>query len=367
MKKRLTQFDLLKFLAMFFICLIHFFQRFYSSYSYINTIYFALPYSVALGLFFFTGGYFIKRSHTIKELLYYILKTAIIYLIPAFLFTCLSIWFLPQYEGHNFGYWMMILFRYTDSFYWYFLTACLINIPIAIFFYLSQLIWKIDLVKEKIFRGLFILLALFAYSGIFIAIYNRQFTDLGPKCLASDMLLYYAPIVLLGFGVRSFLSNLQDNHARRLTRLLLTLLTFTIWISIVIIYQNNWYEGLSSSFFAIYWRHLGTFCGVIFFYQIARYVSHFKVIIKLAKLGQYSGPFYLVHVFLIRLIYDYMTLPTSYSWYQHLLAISSSLLFFIASLSLTIVLVKIPYTDILLFGKFTRYKELPFIKQKQPS
>ena len=367
MKKRLTQFDFIKFLAMFFICMIHFFQRFYGSYSYLNTIYFALPYSVAIGLFFFTGGYFIKRPRSLKELLYYILKTLIIYLIPAFLFTCLSIWLLPQYEGHNFGYWMMILFRYTDSFYWYFLTACLINIPIAIFFYLSQLIWKHDFRKEKIFRGFFILLSLCAYSGVFIAIYNRQFTDLGPKCLASDMFLYYIPIVLLGFGTKSYLSNLKDNQATRLTRLLLTLLTFTIWISVVIIYQSHWGEGLSGSFFDIYWRHLGTFCGVIFFYQIAKYLSRLKAIVKIAKFGQYSGPFYLIHVFLIRLIYDYMILPSSYSWYQHLLAISCSLLFFIASLSLTILLVKIPYTDILLFGKFTRYKELPFIKQKRPS
>jgi len=369
MKKRLTQFDLLKFFAMFLICMMHFFQRFYNQYSYLNTIYFALPYSIALGLFFFTGGYFIKHPSSLKELGYYILKTIIIYLVPAYLFTCLSILTLPQYSDHNFGYWMMILYRYTDTFYWYFLVACFINIPIAIFYYLSTLIWKNDFRKEKVFRWLLILVGLIAYSGIFIAIYNRSFNEIGPKCLSSDMVLYYAPIVMLGFSVKLFKEEIKDNHAKRLVNLLLTLLTFAIWISVVIIYQNNWYDGLSGSFFDIFYRFLGTLSGVIFFYQIAKYISKYEAIKKIATLGQYSGPYYLLSVYFVRLIYDYVEdyLPTTYIWYEHIFVIMSSLLFSAICLFITIILVKFPYTDILLFGKFTRYKELPYFHRKERS
>lgn len=365
MKIRLTRFDLLKLFAMFLICLTHCFQRFYSNYSFINSIFFALPYSVSLGLFFFSGGFFIKRTRSLKELGFYILKTLITYLTPAYFFTCLSIWTLTQYDTHNFGYWMMILYKYTDSFYWYFLTACFINIAIAIFYYLSHLISRKEDGKSDFFHWLFVFISLTGYVWIFIAIYNKWFEGIGPKCLSSDMLLYYLPISFIGFSMAILFPYIKESKAASLISIFSTIFCFLVWISIVIIFRDDWFQGLSGSFLDIFWRWLGSIAGVFFLYQLAKCISRFKIIKKISSLGQYSGPFYLIHVYFIRLIYSYFELPTSYQWYEHLLIIGGSLAFFAISLAVTIVLVKMPYTDMLLFANFMRYKDLPFIKQNQ--
>ena len=365
MKVRLTRYDLLKLLAMFLICITHCFQRFYSNYSFLNSIFFAIPYSVSLGLFFFSGGFFIKRTTNLKELGFYILKTLITYLVPAYLFTCLSIWTLTQYDDHNFGYWMMVLYKYTDTFYWYFLTACFINIAIAIFYYLSKLVFRKGEFKSDIFRWLFIFLALADYIWIFIAIYNKWFDGIGPKCLSSDMLLYYLPISFIGFSLAIFFPYIKTSKATSLISLFSTIFCFLVWISVVIIYRNNWFEGLSGSFLDIFWRWLGSVAGVFFLYQMAKHLSKFTFVKTLSSLSKYSGPFYLIHVYFIRLIYSYFELPASYQWYEHILVVGGSLTFFTVSLLLTMVLVKIPYTDILLFANFMRYKNLPLVKQKR--
>jgi len=324
-----------------------------------------LPYSVSLGLFFFSGGFFIKRTRLLKELGFYILKTLITYLVPAYFFTCLSIWTLTQYETHNFGYWMMILYKYTDSFYWYFLTACFINIAIAIFCFLSHLVFRKEDRKSDTFRWLFVLTLLAGYVWIFIAIYNKWFEGIGPKCLSSDMLLYYLPISFIGFSMAILFPYIKKNKVTSLISLYLTFFCFLVWISVVIIFQDNWFQGLSGPFIDIFWRWLGSLAGIFFFYQLAKYLSRFQIIKKISSLGQYSGPFYLIHVYFIRLIYSYFELPAFYQWYEHLLIIGGSLAFFAISLPVTIALVKMPYTDMLLFANFMRYKDLPFIKQNR--
>ncbi len=365
MKLRLTRFDLLKLLALFLICMTHCFQRFYSNYSFLNSIFFAIPYSVSLGLFFFTGGFFVKRTSSLKELGFYILKTLITYLAPAYFFTCLSIWTLSQYGDHNFGWWMMALYKYTDYFYWYFLTACFINIPIAIFYYLSRLIFKSDGFKFDALRWLLVLLSLAGYMWIFIAIYNKNFEGIGPKCLSSDMFLFYFPIVFIGFTVAIFSPYIKKTKATSLLTFFAAILCFLIWISIVIIFQKNWFQGLSGSFLDIFWRWLASITGVFFLYQAAKLISKYQMVKKISALGRYSGPFYLIHVYFIRLIYSFFDLPASYQWYEHILVVSGSLAFFALSMLITIALVKFPYTDILLFANFMRYKDLPFIKQKR--
>lgn len=364
MKVRITRFDLLRLLAMFLICMTHCFQRFYSQYSFLNTIFFALPYSFSLGLFFFTGGFFIKKTNSLKELGLYILKTLVTYLLPAYLFTCLSIWTLEQFKDHNFGYWMMILYKYTDTFYWYFLTACLINIPIAIFHYISHLIVKRDGPRFDVARLLFVIVGLAAYMLIFIKIYNRDYEEIGPKCLSSDMFLYYVPVVLIGFTTSIFSNYIKLNKTTSLMSLFTTIFSFVVWISIVIVYQNKWYQGLSGSFFDIFWRCISTIMGVLFFYQLAAYISRFSFIKRISSFGKYSGPFYLVHVYFIRLIYSYFTLPPSYQWYEHVFVLGGSLLFFFLSLLVTYCLVKFPYTDILMFANYKRISDLPFIKRE---
>src|SRR5574344_2870433 len=109
-KKRISYLDLLKFIAISFICFAHVLQRYYYP-NFVHTIGFSILYSVELSIFFFVGGFLAKRPTSIKELLSYLLKMIVTYLGPAYLFTCLSIWLLPQFAEQNFSYWMGVLFR----------------------------------------------------------------------------------------------------------------------------------------------------------------------------------------------------------------------------------------------------------------
>jgi len=102
---------------------------------------------------------------------------------------------------------MIILHKYTDTFYWYFLTACLVNIPVAIFYYKSYRIVKNDGTRFDVVRLLFVIIGLGGYMWIFIKIYNRDFKRISLKCLSSDMFLYYLPVALIGFITSFFQTN----------------------------------------------------------------------------------------------------------------------------------------------------------------
>jgi len=94
---------------------------------------------------------------------------------------------------------MIILYKFTDPFCRYFLTDCFTNIAIEIFNYFAHSVFRKEDGKSDGFRWLFVLTLLMGYIWIFIAIYNKWFEGIGPKCLSSDMLLYYLPF--FGFSM----------------------------------------------------------------------------------------------------------------------------------------------------------------------
>lgn len=357
MKIRNIRIDLMKFISLFLICLIHFFQRFYANDGYLTSIFFAVPYSVCLGLFFFSGAYFIKRADSLKSLLWYIGKTLVTYLLPAYLFSCLSILTLKSYSGHDFGFWMESLYKGTETFYWYFLTACFFNIFIAIIYYLASLIFKEPSLKHRIYRCIIVLVSLLGYMWIFISIYNHWFTGLGPKCLSADMFLYYLPIVFIGFLFGEFHEYVPQIKEVKTIRLVSIICCSVVYLFIVIVYRNNWLKGLSGNFLDIFYRDIATICGTIAIYLSLSYIENITMIKKVSALGMYSGPFYLLHVYFIRLIYENITLPSSYLWWHHPLIVLGALIFFAIMMIVTILLVKFPYTDALLFAHWDRVND----------
>ncbi|MCB9498368.1 MAG: acyltransferase family protein [Bacillales bacterium] len=357
---RIPYLDLLKFIAMTFICFGHVLQRYYVV-GFTQTIGFAILYSVELGIFFFVGGYLAKKPKKLKILLLYILKMFITYLIPAFLFTCLSIWFLPRFEGNNFAYWMNQLFYYTDTFYWYFLVAFLLNVGIAASYYFSQLIFKKEGLKYDIMRSVIILVLMGLYSLIFIYIYNSP--TLGPKCLSSDLTLYYISIVFIGSMFSTFHKYFENIKSRHLIRGAIFLVCLAGYIT-SLYYFSNWFTVLDTPFKDISTHMLGSLAGTICYVYLAFYLSKLTFVSKVSVLGKYSGPFYLVHVFFIRLLYSFSSRPIDMVPSAILYVMIFMIIFYFGSLVVTIILVKIPYTDIILFMNYKRFKQALFIKEK---
>jgi peptidoglycan/LPS O-acetylase OafA/YrhL len=353
-KKRIPYLDLLKFIAMSFICFAHVLQRYYYP-NFAHTIGLSILYSVELSIFFFVGGYLAKRPKTFKELLLYLLKMVVTYLGPAFLFTCLSIWLLPQFASHDFSYWMGVLYRGTDSFYWYFLVAFFINGILAVGYYLSYLCFKKDGFRWDLFRSIVVALILCGYWYGFSCIYNSP--ELGPKTLSCDLTLYYLPIAFIGFVFAIF----KQYFIKLKKASLISWITFVLsLISYIIslVFYSDWLTGLGGSFLDIFYHFLGSLAGTLVYFILAYYLSKVGWISKLSALGRLSGPFYLVHVFFIRLIRSYVSRPSSFDGGMPIFIISFMFIFYFASLLLTWILVKVPLTDFLLFFDYKRGKEL---------
>jgi hypothetical protein len=353
-KKRISYLDLLKFIAMSFICFAHVLQRYYYP-EFAHTIGFSILYSVELSIFFFVGGYLTIRPNSLKELLLYLLKMIVTYLGPAYLFTCLSIWLLPQFAEQSFSYWMGVLYHGTDTFYWYFLVAFFINGILAVGYYLSQLCFKKNGLKWDFFRVLIVTLICCAYWYGFSCIYNAP--GLGPQCLSCDHVLYYLPIAFVGFLFAIF----KPYFLKLKKASFITWITFGLCLIgyiVSLVFYSDWLAGLSGSFLDIFYHVLGSLTGTLVYFILAYYLSKIGWISKLSSLGRLSGPFYLIHVFFIRLIRSYVSRPTSLDGGMTIFVISFMFIFYFASLLLTWVLVKIPLTDLLLFFDYRRGKEL---------
>ncbi|HKM11340.1 MAG: acyltransferase [Bacilli bacterium] len=346
--KRLIHFDFLRVISMTFVLLGHVLQRYYVV-GFTNTLGFTILYSVSLSLFFFTSGYFIKRCKTLKELGVYLFKLIATYLFPAYLFTVLSIFLLPRFAEFNFSYWMNELYLRTDTFYWFFLTLFFINAFIAIVYYLMTLIIKKPGLKWDLIKFLLTLVCVSAYAQVFVYIYQQP--ELGPATLASNQLLYYLPLSFIGFSLCIFTPYYKNYKHLKLIRILLFVVSTTSYI-IALSFFPDWLGGLNGSFLDIFYRILGSIAGVVSYYLLALFLARFSLIKSLSRIAKYSGPLYLVHVFLIRLIYEYMPRPTVFDQTTILFICLWTILFYLGSLATTILLVEFPITNMLLFGNF---------------
>jgi hypothetical protein len=352
---RITVIDLLKLTGMIFICIPHCLQRWGPS-DYTSTLGFSFFYSVGLSMFFFSSGIVLRRITSLKDLLIFIVKTVGVYLTSAFIFTVLSIYTLPRFTllEKDFGYWMNELYLRTDTFYWYSLVATLINIFIASAYYFVSLIKKNNL-KWDIFKASLIIILTFAYSMIFLHIYNRE--DLGPGCLGASLVLYYLPITLFGFLFNIFKPYLLKLPRQELLKGIATLVALVIYIPLLIVYRD-WLPHLNGSFWTISALWICSLSGTIVYYYLLSKISHFTIAKKVSYYGFFSGQFYLVHVYIIRLFATYIPRPETFDFPAIMFVTFLTIIFTIGSILITVFLRFIPYTDFLLFISYDRYKDI---------
>ncbi len=354
-KNRITSIDLLKFFSMIFISVSHCLQR-WGGIHYTNSLGFSIFYSVSLAFFFFSGGFLIKRTDSFKEMLIYCGKTILLYLIPAYVFSCLSIWTLPRFTllDKNFAYWMNELYLRTDTFYWYFLVAAFINIFIALSYYLTTLIKNkglgIDVLKAVAMISLSI-----GYLMIFRWIYTRA--DLGPGCLSANMVLYYFPISLIAFLLRMFQPYLEQWPKVNILKASVAATCLGVYVPILIIYRD-WLPGLSSSFSIILGHWFGSFCGTIVYFYLFSIIGKSPFFQRISVFGSYSGPFYLVHVYILRLLASYISRPAVMDGPAISFVMFLTLIFTLGSFAITVFLCFIPYTDFFLFLNYKRLRDI---------
>lgn len=354
-KNRLSEFDLLKLIAMSYVVISHVLQRIITGLT--STRYFGFFYSVHMSMFMFVSGYFVKRAEKFKDLILYLLKMLLYYIFPAILFTIITVFTIQRYNTHDLVYWLNEFLLRTDTFYWYTIVAYFINASLAIGFYIANKLFKTGTFKKDILNTF--LSVVFATIVLLPFVYIYLYKD--PALLATSQLIYLAPMTFVGFAFRSFLP--YFNKLKNKIKLPIEIAMFILALGGYIVsmyFFPNWLEMPTTE--SLIYHMLGSLSGVLAYYYLCKLITKLNIFKKLATFGQYSLQLYLVHVLLLRSITQYVGKVTVFDVYGITFIISYILVILLGSLAVTILLSKCKYTDILLFGNYRRFKEFKKIK-----
>ena len=348
-KERLNHLDLLKFIALLFVCFSHLYQRTVPSAT--QTLIFGIFYSVHMSMFMFVGGYLVKRCDSFKELGKYFCKMLMYYVYPALVFTILTVISMERYNSKSVLYWLNEFFVRTDTFYWYAISAVIINALLAIAFYLANKIIRNkslmgDVAKNAILLVIFSLLFL---PIIFI------FKSETPGMLASNLTVEFVPLAIVGFLIRSFGRYVKDCARSRIIEIAVGIICLIAYI-IALINFRGWLN--KDTDVRLFLHQLGALAGVYVYYVLAKWICKIKSVMSISYYGRYSYPVYLVHVYLIRVITPYVARITEINFYSVSFVIIYALVFTFGSIVISIALTKNKYINLFLFGDYK-----PFLKR----
>jgi hypothetical protein len=171
------------------------------------------------------------------------------------------------------------------------------------------------------------------------------------------MVLYYFPLTLFAFIFNTFKPYLSHLSKVKILKGIGALVALVIYVPILIVYRN-WLPNLNGSFIRIATLWLGSLSGTLLYYYGLAYLSKFIIAQKISYFGRFSGPFYLVHVYLVRLFATYITRPTLFDSPTIMFVTFLTIIFTVGSLFITIILCFIPYTDFFLFLNYKRLKDM---------
>lgn len=346
--KRISHFDLLKVIAMLFVCISHVFQRVVPNGT--TSIIFGVFYSVHMSIFIFVGAYFVRRCTTIKDLLKYFLKMLICYVLPAIIFTILTVISMARYSNHDVVYWLNEFLVRTDTFYWYAIAAFVINAFLATSYYISSKIIKIESLKKDVFKNIVILICFAILFIPFILIHKSE----TPGLLATNLIVEFVPLAIMGFLFRSFGKYIKQNKVSTILELLVAGICLILYV-IALINFKGWLNKATTILLILH--QLGSICGVYVYYVLTKWLCKLHQVSKLSIYGKYSYPLYLVHVYIIRVITPYVSKITEVNFYSISFVVLYSLVFTFGSLVITLFLTKNKYINLILFGDYSKLKK----------
>lgn len=343
--KRLNHFDLLKVVAMLFVCFAHVYQRTMPGGT--KTVVFGVFYSVHMSMFMFVGGYFIKRCERFLDVIKYFLKMLAYYIYPAILFTILTVVSMKRYSGKTVIEWLGELVVRTDTFYWYGIAAFIINGLLAVAYYLSQKLFKReDLHPDLIKNGLtLVLFAVFMLPFIFISRSKNY------GLLSSNLIIEFVPLVVLGFIFKSFGKYFKPTKRLNAIELLFAGLCLALYV-LALYNFKGWLDKSTTQKLVLH--QLGAICGVYYYYVLTKWLVKIEFFDKVSALGKYSYPLYLVHVYLIRVITPYVSAIKTVDFYSVSFIVIYALTFAFGSLAISVLLTKNKYVNLVLFGDYKR-------------
>jgi fucose 4-O-acetylase-like acetyltransferase len=254
---------------MIYVLISHVVQRIIPNGS--TTILFGIFYSVHMAIFMFVSGYFIKRCQNFKEVLNYIKKIFIVYIIPSIIFTLITVLTIKSYYNHDLLHWMKTFIVSTASFYWYGVAAFIINSFLAISYFIASKVNKKDGFKSNLLKNIYILITLLVFIIPFILLYlngNMHF-------LSTNLLLEFIPFTVVGFLYRSFEHNLKELKKINIIKKILYLPSLVIYSILLIKYPG--YHMIDSNT-SMLLHQIGSLCGVFLYFNLIKYLCNFNMV-----------------------------------------------------------------------------------------
>ena len=352
-KERLAHIDLLKLIALLFVCFSHVYQRTVPNAT--QTIVFGIFYSVHMSMFMFVGGYFVKRCDSIKELGKYFCKMILYYVYPALIFTILTVISMERYSSKDVLYWLNEFYVRTDTFYWYAISAIIINVFLAFAFYLARKIIRNKGLASDLVTNVIVLM----FFGLLFLPIIFIFKSETPGMLASNLTVEFVPLAVAGFLIKSFGKYIKDNTKSRVVEIVVAFICLAGYIVALVNFQG-WLN--KNTDLLLFLHQLGALLGVYYYYVLSKWLCRIKSIANISVYGKYSYPVYLVHVYLIRVITPYVSRITEINFYAVSFVIIYALVFTFGSIVMSIALTKNKYINLVLFGDYKPFC-LKFKKQ----
>ena len=335
---------------MLFVCFSHVYQRTVPGAT--ATVLLGVFYSVHMAMFMFVGGYFVKRCDKILDLLKYFLKMLLYYVVPAVIFTVLTVISMERYSNKSVLEWLIEFVVRTDTFYWYAVAAFVINGFLAIGYFVARKLAKRDGFVGEVIKNLLTLAALAVLLLPFIFLFKSEHYGF----LSANLIIEFAPLAVLGFLFKSFGEYIPETKITKLIELLLSAVCLALYI-IALVSFKGWLDKATTARLLLH--QLGSIAGVYVYYVLAKWLTKVRAVREMSVYGKYSYQLYLVHVYLIRVITPYVSKIAEVNFYSASFVIIYALVFTFGSLVISIALTKNRYLNLVLFGDYRA-----FCKQK---
>ena len=346
MKQRVYYLDFLKIVAMLMVVLSHCLME-YKPNDFYSSVGFNAIWLLQMPLFMFISGYLQNnksKDGSFKDLLKYIGKKFLVYIIPFITFTFLSVWQLSN--NPTFVSYFKILWNHTkdmvfniDKSLWFCFVIFIFTLQFAIAKFISIKLQNkinkkhVDTISFAIQYILFILIV--AVIG-----YKVGFNFLGAKYIVYYSVFYYFGYIYKELFENKILKNLSAKKQFVIEWTIFGVST-VIFLIIICVFKNIYtFDDFNIKEASI--RLIGSFAGMLLSYLFAKLIVS-KVKMKFT-LGKLSLEFYFIHILLIRMIKIPITSSVELTIFLSFLIIT--LLTLVISLLVNI----IPYVHYIIFG-----------------
>lgn len=335
---RIAALDIGKCLAMILIILTHVFQRTLPNYS--NEWYSSFLLLLAVPPFFFLSGVSHSFRKPVKPLgfVYYLIKDALMYMIPFLWFIAMRIWFYQQWD--SWGKAWEDLMAYPVSSLWVCWILAFISVVVNLGLFLSSVYPKL--------KKLFVCGLLAIGITVLVILRKNNVIDTDSR-IGYDYFIAYTVPFLLGYLAGDHITKVKKNW----------ILFTCLGAGIIGLFFTTFFGPnlIKVDYYTHIWFFfLAEFCSLLFWFGVINLLDKTKASKPLSFLGRYTMEAYFLHLMLIKNWGGMSSLggeflPTFF------VIIGLTLLLIVNTVAVTAVTYYVPFLHFVLFGKhYSRYK-----------